>query len=69
MTVDSLDTRPFDRSELQKCHQCGRGIMHSGAIHFYEVSVGQCVVDLASVRQQTGTRTRSTGVRQVHDWR
>lgn len=44
----------IDASELQKCVHCGRGMMHAGAIHFYEVTVVQCIVDVNSVRQLDG---------------
>lgn len=44
----------IDARDLQKCVHCGKGMMHAGAIHFYEVTVTQCVVDLESVRQLDG---------------
>lgn len=31
-----------------------KGMMHGGDIHFYEVTVSQCLVDLPAVRQQHG---------------
>lgn len=48
------DTKPFDRSELQNCVSCERGIMATGNIYFYEVTIGQCIVDIKSVQQQHG---------------
>lgn len=53
MTTE-LKPRPFDRTELQKCHGCDKGVMHTGDIHFYEVVVTQCVADLASIQKQHG---------------
>lgn len=47
-------TSPLDRSELEKCFFCKKGMMHGGDIHFYEVTVGQCIVDLPAVQQQAG---------------
>lgn len=52
--AETLDTKPMDRRELQNCARCGHGMMHEGAIHFYELTVAQCIVDLNSVRQQHG---------------
>lgn len=47
-------TKPFDQDELQSCAICKKGIGHSGAIEFYEVTVRQVVVDFKSVRQIAG---------------
>lgn len=52
--TNSKETKPFDRSELQKCVSCERGMMATGNIYFYEVTIGQCIVDLKSVQQQHG---------------
>lgn len=52
--TDTLETKPFDRSELQVCCSCQRGIMATGDIHFYELTIGQCIADLSSIRQQYG---------------
>lgn len=51
---DTLETKPFDRSELQSCCSCERGVMATGDIHFYEVTISQCIADLTSIRQQHG---------------
>lgn len=32
--------KPFDRSEIEKCVYCGKGIGHVGAINFFEVTLG-----------------------------
>lgn len=50
----TADTKPMDRSELKSCRMCGKGVLHTGDIHFYEVSVSQCVADLESIQQQHG---------------
>lgn len=52
--TDEIQTRPFDAKELQSCYHCGKGIMHNGDLTFYEVQVGQCIVDMAAVREQAG---------------
>lgn len=49
-----IDTQPLDRSELEKCFFCEKGMMHGGTILFYEITVGQCVVDLPAVQRQAG---------------
>lgn len=49
-----MTPKPFDRSELQQCYGCGRGVLQNGDIHFYEVTVNQCIADLPSIRQQAG---------------
>jgi len=46
--------KPFDRSEIEPCVNCGRGIGHAGDIVFYEVLIGQVVVDMKSIRRQVG---------------
>lgn len=43
-----------DVLELQKCCCCGKGMMHSGSIHFYEVTTHQCILDLESIRRLHG---------------
>lgn len=52
--TDEINTKPFDRSELSNCYDCGKGMMHAGDIHFYEVTVTQCIVDTRAVQQQHG---------------
>lgn len=52
--TDSLETKPFDRSELEKCFGCGKGVLHGGDLHFYEVTVSQCIADIKSIQQQHG---------------
>ena len=47
-------TTPFDRSELQPCCMCKRGVAHDQNIIFYEVTFTQCALDLTSIRQQHG---------------
>jgi hypothetical protein len=51
---ETPDTKPFDRKDLLNCCSCDRGIMATGDIHFYEVTIGQCIADLPSIRQQHG---------------
>ena len=46
--------KPFDRSELQKCANCGKGMMHAGGLVFYEISVGQVMVDHTAIQQIAG---------------
>lgn len=48
------DLPGIDASEIQKCMVCGKGMMATGAIHFYEFSVSQCIVDMENVRQLHG---------------
>lgn len=48
-------TKPFDRSEIKKCATCKKGIGHAGDIAFYEVRIGQVIVDVKSVREIMGT--------------
>ena len=45
---------PFDRSDLQKCANCGKGMMHAGGIVFYEISIGQVIVDHRAIQQIAG---------------
>jgi|GEM_PF-4448376 len=52
--MNSIDSKPFDRSELKACAICGKGVMHTGAPTFYEIAVTQCVADLKSIQQQHG---------------
>lgn len=42
------------RREIQKCRICERGVMHSGQITFYRVTVEQHVVDLGAVQRLNG---------------
>lgn len=48
-------TTPFDRDEIKPCAVCKRGIGHSGAIEFYEVTITQVLVDINSIRKIHGT--------------
>lgn len=51
------DVRSLERfgvDELRSCVLCGRGVMHSGDVHFYEVRVTHCVVDTRAVQQLGG---------------
>jgi len=54
MTDKTIDTKPLDVSELLPCAGCGKGMMHGGNIHFYEVETRQCIVDLANVQRMHG---------------
>jgi hypothetical protein len=42
------------RNELQKCRVCERGVMHSGQIMFYRMTVEHHVVDLGAVQRLNG---------------
>lgn len=48
------DVKPFDRKEIEPCILCGKGIGHAGGVSFYEISIGQVIVDFASIRTQVG---------------
>lgn len=50
---DQIGT-PFDVSELKACALCGKGMMHSRDVVFYEVNITQCVVDLRSAQRLHG---------------
>lgn len=54
MPAQIPDMKKFDRSELSACAFCGRGMMHDGNIYFYELLIGQCIIDLNSIRAQAG---------------
>lgn len=42
------------QSELQPCANCGKGMMHSGQIHFYRAEISQQIVDMRAVQRQHG---------------
>ncbi|MEW6121607.1 MAG: hypothetical protein AB1698_03275 [Pseudomonadota bacterium] len=46
--------KPLDVSELKPCALCRRGMMHDGNIVFYEITLGQCVVDVGNVQRMHG---------------
>lgn len=52
--MTEIQTEPLDRSELKPCALCGKGVLHTGAPFFYELTIAQCVADLSSIRQQHG---------------
>ncbi|CCF19084.1 protein of unknown function [Pseudorhizobium banfieldiae] len=54
---DNLQAKPFGRKELEPCCGCGKGVLHTGDIHFYEVEITQCIADVRSIRQQHGLET------------
>lgn len=47
-------TTPLDLDELKPCICCGKGIMHSGSVVFYEVTMRSCIVDVDNVRRLHG---------------
>lgn len=47
-------TKPFDRTELQKCALCDKGMVHNNDLTFYEIRIGQVMIDYGSVRQIAG---------------
>ena len=49
-----MDTTDIDLKHIKKCVHCGQGMMHSNHIHFYEVKVSQCIIDIKSVQQMHG---------------
>lgn len=51
---DNALPKPFDRTELENCQVCGKGVLKTGDIHFYEVTVTQCIADIRSIQQQHG---------------
>ena len=58
---EKLATKPLDVSELQKCALCDRGMMHGGAIHFYEANIGQCVVNVGNLQRMHGLEQMMQG--------
>jgi hypothetical protein len=46
--------KSFDRSELQKCANCGKGMAHDRHLVFYEISIGQVMLDQGVIQQITG---------------
>jgi len=63
--TDRIDVKPFDRSEIEPCLICRKGLMHDGNLTFYEVTVTQCVADLTSIRQQHGLEVMLGGAAAV----
>lgn len=53
--------KPFDRSELQKCANCGKGMAHDRGIVFYEVSIGQVMLDHGAIQQIAGLEVMMGG--------
>jgi hypothetical protein len=49
--------KPFDRSELEKCAKCGKGVGHDRDIVFYEVTVTQVMLDPIAIQQMAGMET------------
>lgn len=52
--IDKLDTTPLDASELQPCAHCKKGMLHSGAPVFYELTIRQCVADMPNIQRMHG---------------
>lgn len=48
------ETCPFDVSELRKCAGCGKGVLHTGNLMFYEVQVTRCIADLRNIQRMHG---------------
>lgn len=48
------DTTPMDACELLPCAHCRKGMLHSGAPVFYEVTVRQCVADIPNIQRMHG---------------
>lgn len=48
-------TKTFDRSEIQNCAVCKKGVAHSRAVEFYEVKITQVVLDPDAIRQITAS--------------
>jgi hypothetical protein len=42
------------QNELKKCATCGKGVMHSGDLIFYRVTVERMCVNLPAVQRQAG---------------
>jgi len=51
---NAIQTQPLDASELTACFFCDKGMMHSGDLHFYEVEIRQCLVDVSNVQRMQG---------------
>lgn len=47
-------TSPIDVGEVKTCCDCDRGVMQSGAVHFYELTIVQCVVDMPNIQRMHG---------------
>lgn len=48
-------TTPFDRDDIQPCIVCKKGIGHSGALQFFEVTITEVITDLESIKKIVGT--------------
>jgi hypothetical protein len=42
------------QKDFKKCAICGKGVMHSGQITFYKVSITMMGIDLGAVQRQQG---------------
>ena len=42
------------RSQIKKCMQCEKGVMHSRQVQFYSVSISSMMIDLGAVRRMAG---------------
>ncbi|MES0071862.1 hypothetical protein [Mesorhizobium sp. M0058] len=64
---DNALTTPMDASELLKCAQCSKGMLHGHNPVFYEVTVRQCVADLRNIGRMHGMEmmTGSVGLARV----
>jgi hypothetical protein len=42
------------KKDFKKCAICGKGVMHSGQIMFYKVSITMMGIDIGAVQRQHG---------------
>jgi hypothetical protein len=54
MADPAFPTRPFDVADLKPCALCRRGVMHGGDVAFYELVLGQCIVDMGAIGRLAG---------------
>lgn len=52
--MSEFPTKSFDVAELKPCFFCQRGVAHGGTPVFYEVTVGQCVLDAGNIQKMAG---------------
>jgi hypothetical protein len=49
-----IGERKMQRKEFKPCVICGRGMMHSGNVVFYKVSIAKVIINLPAVQRQHG---------------
>ena len=52
--MDIDDFPKVDASEIQNCTCCGKGVAHTGAPVFYEMTITPCIFDTQNIQRMHG---------------